>query len=45
MNDVMILASAGVGYVTVGLALLALTVSSLNPKLKQVPAKVRSRRP
>ena len=41
MNDAMVLATFGIGYVAVGLLFLTVTVSSLKPQMKLVPAKVR----
>ncbi len=45
MSDVAVLASFGVGYVAMGLLVLAAAAGTLKPQMKLVPAKVRSRRP
>ena len=45
MNDVAVLASFGVGYVAIGLMVLAITAGMLKPQMKLVPVKVQSRRP
>jgi hypothetical protein len=45
MNDALVLASFGIGYVAAGLLILTASVSSLKPQMKLVPVKVRSRQP
>jgi hypothetical protein len=45
MNDAMVLATFGIGYVAAGLLFLTVTVSNLKPQMKLVPVKVRSRQP
>ena len=45
MNDAVVLASFGVGYVAAGLLILTATVSNLKPQMKLVPVKARGRRP
>ncbi len=44
MNDAVVLATFGIGYVAAGLMFLTLTVSSLKLQMKQVPVRVRSRK-
>jgi hypothetical protein len=45
MNDMMVLASFGIGYVITGLMVLVATTGILKPQMKLVPVKVRSRQP